>query len=131
MRAAATAVTGLFPGSTHASLIPGNRKEQEMNTIARRDRIVALVAAATLAAVGLSATISDNGETQAPEVPVPNWFLPIAEHYDHNPAITPTTDFAELHFGAPSPPVFRRDGSKAKPGPSALSTVEISGRRSG
>jgi hypothetical protein len=101
-----------------------------MNTIAGRDKIVALLAAAALAAVGLSATFSGNGR-QAPDVRVPDWFLPIAEHYDTNPAITPTTDFAELHFGALTPLVLRRDGSKAKPGPSALSTAESSGRHSG
>jgi hypothetical protein len=102
-----------------------------MRTIATRDKIVAVVAAAALAAVGLSATFGGNGRTQAPEVRVPEWFVPIAEHYDDNPAITPQTDLAELHFGALTPPVLRRDGSKAKPGPSALSTFEKAGRRSG
>ena len=29
--------------------------------------------------------------------PVPDWFLPIADHYDRNPAITPGFDFARLH----------------------------------
>jgi len=34
---------------------------------------------------------------------VPDWFLPIADAYDRNPAITPNTDFAVLHFGVAWP----------------------------
>jgi hypothetical protein len=49
---------------------------------------------------------------------VPDWFLPIADAYDRNPAITPKTDFAVLHFGDPwstsssawrTPSSFRRN----------------------
>jgi hypothetical protein len=29
--------------------------------------------------------------------PVPDWFLPIADAYDRNPAITPRFDFASLY----------------------------------
>jgi hypothetical protein len=29
--------------------------------------------------------------------PVPDWFLPIADAYDRNPAVTPRFDFASLY----------------------------------
>jgi hypothetical protein len=64
-----------------------------------RTTLAAVVATATLAAVGISATFGgDSGETRTP-APAADWFRPIHEYYDLNPAITPETDFAELHFG--------------------------------
>jgi hypothetical protein len=64
-----------------------------------RTTLAAVVATATLAAVGISATFGgDSGEVRTP-APAPDWFRPIAEYYDFNPKITPETDFAELHFG--------------------------------
>jgi hypothetical protein len=101
-----------------------------MNATANKTTIAAILAAAALAVVGISATFGGSNQTQTPDVRVPDWFPPIAEHYDRNPAITPSTDFAELHFGALTPPVFRRDGSKAKPGLSDLSTERGTGRHS-
>jgi hypothetical protein len=44
---------------------------------------------------------------------VPDWFLPIADAYDRNPAITPNTDFAVLHFGVTWSP--RRSSASRTP----------------
>ena len=67
-----------------------------------RSTAALVIATAALAAVGISATFG-GGDARTRETPAPDWFRPIAEHYDLNPAITPETDFAELHFGNAGP----------------------------
>ena len=63
-----------------------------------RSTLVVVIATATLAALGLSATFG-GGDSAETRTPAPDWFRPIAEYYDMNPKITPKTDFAKLHFG--------------------------------
>jgi hypothetical protein len=72
-----------------------------MTTVRQRKSSAAALVAATLVTAGLSIGFAGRSVTQmpAPHEPTPDWFRPIAEHYDLNPAITPQTDFAELHFG--------------------------------
>jgi hypothetical protein len=77
-----------------------------MNTVATRTTVIAVVATIALAVTGMSFTFGGSGEPQAPELRTPDWFLPIADYYDRNPAITPETDFAKLHFGTGTPDWF-------------------------
>jgi hypothetical protein len=62
------------------------------------------IVAATLFAGGFLAGLAaaDEGRN-APAVaqPYPDWFLPIWDAYDRNPAITPEFDFARLYSGNP------------------------------
>jgi hypothetical protein len=58
--------------------------------------LAALAAAATVFAGGYSAgrAAADTGH---PASPYPDWFLPIWDAYDRNPAVTPAFDFASLY----------------------------------
>jgi hypothetical protein len=63
--------------------------------------LVALVAAAAMFAGGYraglaNATVAENTRTS---VAFPDWFLPIWDAYDRNPAVTPAFDFAALYSG--------------------------------
>jgi hypothetical protein len=43
---------------------------------------------------------ADTGGPAAPTTqPFPDWFLPIWDAYDRNPAVTPAFDFASLYSG--------------------------------
>jgi hypothetical protein len=63
--------------------------------------------AATLAAVAVFAggfwagqATADTGGPAAPAAqPFPDWFLPIWDAYDRNPAVTPAFEFASLYSG--------------------------------
>jgi hypothetical protein len=54
-------------------------------------------------ALAVADASSGSGEDTIASSRVPDWFLPIADAYDRNPAITPNTDFAVLHFGVAWP----------------------------
>lgn len=63
--------------------------------------LVGLVAAGALFAGGYWAGIS-NGAAPPPAAapaPFPDWFLPIWDAYDRNPAVTPDFDFGSLYSG--------------------------------
>ena len=64
--------------------------------------LVALVSAAALFAGGYWTGMA-RGATEragaAPTATYPDWFLPIWDAYDRNPAITPEFDFAALYSG--------------------------------
>jgi hypothetical protein len=60
----------------------------------------ALIAAAALFSGGFFAGLATAGPGRgAPAVaqPLPDWFLPIWDAYDRNPAVTPNFDFAGLY----------------------------------
>jgi hypothetical protein len=64
----------------------------------------ALAAATVLFAGGFSAghaAAGDGGSEAATPAAYPDWFLPIWDAYDRNPAITPDFDFAQLYSGRP------------------------------
>lgn len=80
---------------------------------------VALVAAATVltsvfvAGAALAAWPGPSrGDAAAPTLAAPSWFGPIWDHYDRNPAITPTFDFASLYSGRPE---WILDGMRLRP----------------
>lgn len=84
--------------------------------------------AVTVAAGALAITHASGGLQQGPTnapTRVPDWFLPIADAYDRNLAITPKTNFAALHFGA-----LRSSASRAplslRPVPSSVSSARQS-----
>jgi hypothetical protein len=73
-----------------------------------RARSVALVAAgpavaAVLFAAGFAAGSSRDGPAhrEPSAQPLPDWFLPIWDSYDRNPAVTPDFDFAALYASDP------------------------------
>ena len=70
------------------------------------------VVAATLFAGGLFVGLAAAGpgdQARAAAQPYPDWFLPIWDAYDRNPAITPEFDFASLYSGDLNPvPAGRR-----------------------
>jgi hypothetical protein len=64
--------------------------------------LTALVASAAAFAGGYSTGLAaaDTGQpAPAATAPFPDWFLPIWDAYDRNPAITPAFDFASLYAG--------------------------------
>ena len=66
--------------------------------------LTAPIVAATLFAGGFFAGLAAAGagrNTPAVAQPYPDWFLPIWDAYDRNPAITPDFDFARLYSGNP------------------------------
>ena len=63
--------------------------------------LTALVSAAALFAGGYWTGLA-SGATEpasAAASPFPDWFLPIWDAYDRNPAVTPEFDFASLYSG--------------------------------
>jgi hypothetical protein len=59
--------------------------------------------AVTVVACTLAVAHASGGSEKDPAIAssrIPDWFLPIADAYDRNPAVTPNTDFAVLHFGS-------------------------------
>jgi hypothetical protein len=70
-----------------------------------RSLVIGLGATLAVAASLAAATwpSSSRGDTADAAVPVlPDWFLPIWDYYDRNPAVTPQFDFARLYSGEPS-----------------------------
>ena len=67
--------------------------------------LTALVAAAVIFAGGYWAGMASAAPEQAGVSAArtfPDWFLPIWDAYDRNPAITPEFDFASLYSGDPN-----------------------------
>jgi hypothetical protein len=62
-----------------------------------------LLAITVICALAVADASRGSGKDTIASSRVPDWFLPIADAYDRNPAITPNTDFAVLHFGVAWP----------------------------
>ena len=64
-------------------------------------KLAGLVAAAALFAAGYWAGLGNAAPAEAvgTSVMFPDWFLPIWDAFDRNPAITPDFDFAALYSG--------------------------------
>ena len=73
-------------------------------TMSRRVLPLALVLALAATAGGRLAATRGGSSEDAGIHPaaVPDWFLPIADAYDRDPAITPATDFAALYDARPA-----------------------------
>jgi len=65
---------------------------------------LAIGAALFLAGVAVGSAGGPASAEGARVEPYPDWFLPIWDAYDRNPAITPDFDFASLH----APSIARR-----------------------
>jgi hypothetical protein len=66
--------------------------------------VAAPIAAGALFAGGFSAGLAmadTDRSVPAATRSYPDWFLPIWDAYDRNPAVTPDFDFAQLYSGTP------------------------------
>jgi hypothetical protein len=59
----------------------------------------ALAVVAALVVLAFSSAPTGEGRTTARAAVIPDWFWPIWDAYDRNPAITPDFDFASLYSG--------------------------------